>query len=201
MIDLPIPGSHFPMALKPQIELTSVRELTPQDGLIISAGGCPTKQEVSTVQKLRDRHHWIARMVAQGNSEVEISAISGMSLERLRIFQADPAFLDLVAHYRSETKEYYLDMARRLSHLSGHAIEELQERLETNPEEFSIKDLMALSRDLLDRTGHGAQSKVQVSTVDVVGLLKELKIKNAAESATIIVPREGPHAESSGESA
>lgn len=191
MVDISIPLTHFPAKKSPIVEMDILRELDEKDIMLVQSGACPPKNTSSITVKMRDRHHWIARLVAQGNDKVEISALTGMSLSRLDILADDPAFLELVSHYRAESKEYYIDTLKRISHLAGHAVEELQERLENSPEEFSIKDLMKLSTDLLDRTGFGPQQKLQVATVDIVAYLKELKARNATESNTNIISREG----------
>jgi hypothetical protein len=104
------------------------------------------------VQQLRDSHHAIARLVAEGRRPYEVAAMTGYSTARISTLQQDPAFAELVEFYRQQTEEVYLDAHRRLATLGLSATAVLQERLDDRPESFTNKDLKELLGEAFDRS-------------------------------------------------
>jgi hypothetical protein len=85
---------------------------------------------------------------------------------RLSVLQNDPSFSALVAFYREQVDEAFVETTEKLAELSGEAVAELMERLETQPEQLDVKELLDIAKLGLDRTGHGPQSSTQ-NTVNV----------------------------------
>jgi hypothetical protein len=112
------------------------------------------------LQRIRFQHHSLARLLAEGRTHQEASLITGFSPSRISILQKDPAFKDLLASYKGMTDEVYVNVHERLAALGMNTIEELQERLDTEPESFSHNELMELSKLTLDRGGYGPASKI-----------------------------------------
>lgn len=114
----------------------------------------PRALNVSTpaVKRLNHSHHQLARMLAQGAKPAEASAATGYSPSRISTLQADPTFQNLVAYYGEQVKTAYVDVHERLAALGISSIEELQARLDENPDDFAIKDLLALAELTLDRS-------------------------------------------------
>lgn len=104
------------------------------------------------IAKLRNSHHMLARLLAEGRRNGECSLMTGYSPSRISILQHDPAFQDLLAYYKANTEAKYLDVHERLATLGLATIDELQERLEDNPDGFSNKDMLALAEFALDRS-------------------------------------------------
>lgn len=104
------------------------------------------------IAKIRATHHALARLLAEGRRAVECSAILGYSQSRISILQNDPAFQELIEFYRAQVREKYLDHHERLANLGTVALEELQERLEEKPEQFSNRELQGLMDTAFDRT-------------------------------------------------
>jgi len=171
------------------VEFNYVRELSEADALLIQSGACPATKPTA-IQEVRDRHHWIAKLVADGISDIEISAIVGMSPGRVGVLRNDPAFIELVSHYTEVRTALGIDITQRLSYLSGAVTQEMARRLEESPEEISNKDLIKLGEVVLDRSGHGASSTVHVKTTDTVAFLKELRAKSEAEKSKTVISRE-----------
>lgn len=115
------------------------------------------------IKKLRDTHHRLARLLATGAKDGMIAAVTGYSVSRLSILKNDPAFSELIEYYRSEVHELHLDAEQQLASLRADAIDELQERLEENPESFNNKDLMHLAFQAADRTGLGPKKTVNLT--------------------------------------
>ncbi len=53
------------------------------------------------LEEIRRRHHQHAQLAAEGKSAIEVAEAMGSPLRRVESLLADPAFCDLVAHYRS----------------------------------------------------------------------------------------------------
>ena len=82
--------------IEPTPEITDIREVTRAD-----LSHLTVKREASVVQTLRDNHHRIARAVASGMSVTDVAATCGVTIARVSSLKADPAFAELVAHYRA----------------------------------------------------------------------------------------------------
>lgn len=68
------------------------------------------------------------------------------------MLQNDPAFKELVAYYKAQASQAYLNVHERVAALGLAALDEIQERLEEKPEDFSIPMLHKMAVDLMDRT-------------------------------------------------
>ncbi len=112
------------------------------------------------LQRIRFQHHSLARLLAEGRSQEECALITGFSPSRISILKADPSFAELLTSYKSMTDEVYVNVHERLAGLGLNTIEELMERLDTDPDSFSNNTLIELSKLTLDRSGYGPTSKV-----------------------------------------
>ena len=159
------------------------RELTPAD---IEALGLPRPAAPSALKRIRDSHHAVARLVAEGRMGVEISALTGYTSSSISILKNDPAFAELVEFYRAEQRDAFASLADRLALLSLDTVQELQTRLADDPDGFTVKELHEQLKIAADRTGHGPQSRSTVVNVHV-GLAERLEEarRRAAEARTI----------------
>lgn len=145
----PIPSARGKRATP--IVLEYVRDLNEGD-LEMILNPPPKGIETSPLMKLRNTHHQLARLMAEGRPQAECSLITGYCPSRISILKNDPAFKELVAYYQTQAEAVYLNVHERLAALGMSTIEELQERLESDPERFTNKELMDLGELLLDRT-------------------------------------------------
>lgn len=104
------------------------------------------------IAKLRDTHHALARAIASGLKDVQVSALTGYSQSRISILKGDPTFAGLIAFYRDNLDEVYLDLHKRMADLSGSVLTELQERFEEDPDKFSLTFLHDFFKTLSDKT-------------------------------------------------
>lgn len=137
----------------PLFSMSIVRELTVEDieSLIERPHGALGSTTPPLV-KIRATHHALARLLAEGRKAVEASAILGYSQSRISILQHDPAFQELIEHYRAQVREKYLDVHERLADLGVTAVEELRERLDDAPKTFSNRELLDITETTMDRT-------------------------------------------------
>lgn len=114
----------------------------------------------SRIGRIRFVHHNVAQLLARGLANTEVSRITGMCMSRISILLADPTFKELVSFYAQQTVAANVKTVERLGQLSLLASEELQARLEENPEQVSTKDLTKILAVTADRSGNGPTSKV-----------------------------------------
>ena len=140
---------------KPLPTVVSVRELS-QDELMESF---EIEQGVSAtpLQRLSQRHKYLARLVAQGASNQECMARTGLSASRISILKSDPTFRDMVAFLTAEKDEVVVDFHSKMAETGIEALTLLQERLEDPIEASTIttKELLAITTITADRTGYG----------------------------------------------
>lgn len=161
------------------MELALTRELTQGDlDILAQPQGCIA----TTPKKIRETHHQLARLLAQGIKQVEVSAITGFSQSRISILQTDPAFKELVEHYREVKTSSFADVNGQIVSLGVDVIGELRDRLHDQPEDFKNRELMEFATSLLDRSGFGptAKMKLEQTSIHVTGA-ELLKLKQIAQ--------------------
>jgi len=138
-----------------------VRDLTEAD---LSLLGQERGIKPTLIAKLRDRHHALARVLAAGMPDGTASAITGYSPSRISILKQDPSFRALMAHYAENEDAQLADFIERTTTLTLSAINELQDRLEEEPESFTHGQLQDLAKTFADRIGHApVQRSVNVN--------------------------------------
>lgn len=145
------------------------RPLCAADLLTASAPG------TAGIKRLRDSHHQIAALLASGMAAREVAAATGYSENRIALLKGDPAFKGLLEFYRGKNREQLERVIDRVKVLGLDALAELQERLETNAEDFTNADLMRLLGLTLDRAGFGPTKKLEVRsglTPEEIAVLK-----------------------------
>lgn len=112
----------------------------------------PLGSENAPVQKMRDTHHALARLLAEGRPAVEAASILGLSQSWISILRNDPAFKELLAYYQGQREAIYLDVHARMARLGLDAVSEIHERLLTDPNNFELKELLAIVELTADRS-------------------------------------------------
>jgi len=92
----------------------------------------------SAIKRLRDHHHLIARLVAEGRRTTDIAAEVGLSISRVSILKGDPAFRQLVEMYRANYGQL-----KEAAFVRSLAAEEKLERYHEDPENLSNGELNA----------------------------------------------------------
>ncbi len=172
-------------AAKP-VAAAEVRQLSAADLVLLTA-----EKGVSAppIKKLRDSHHALARALAAGCKPAQCQIITGYSASRISILQADPAFQELVSHYAGHENDAHADMIERMKTLGLDALEELRERMEENPEDFSPSMLLEITKVMADRTGAGPATKstsvqVNVNYADAVKAARERSMIDVSPAVT-----------------
>jgi len=106
----------------------------------------------SAMLRLRHTHHMLARAIAEGKSNVAAAALTGYAPGTVSALKADPAFQELVAYYQAQVDDLFAQIQDRIGALGVSFLDEIQQRLETSPESFSIGQLQKMAEFLLDRS-------------------------------------------------
>lgn len=132
-----------------------LRDLTADDLLSTSTRAeYGSNPPVSIIKKLRYPHHTLARLLAEGKSNPECSAITGYAVASIPIYLRDPAFRELVEYYKDQAGQKYLDVHERLAAVGTTALEIMQERLmdEDEAKKITIGQLREIVESAYDRS-------------------------------------------------
>ena len=172
-------------------QLVRAREVTADDlAAVHSTIIDPPANPKAPLARIRDAHHYIAKLVSEEKNPIEISAITGYSVSRIRTLTTDPTFCELVSFYTEQRVHRDLDIDMSIRHVAMAATAILQERLDDEPEAFSNEELRKLRNDSLDRIGRGPTSKRSIELNDPRGILNELRSLAIGESNARIIPRD-----------
>jgi hypothetical protein len=162
------------------------RELTAED--LLATGEAASIQALP-IKSLRQSHHQLARLVAQGEKPAVISEITGYSINRISVLKSDPQFTELVTHYTEmEQAQHQIsraDFHERLAAIGYDSIEILHERLLEDADSITTAELLKILEAAADRTGHGKTSTVNANVTSLVLTAEEL-----AEIRSQSAPRE-----------
>lgn len=186
-------------AIAEPVELAEIRDLSRNELELLREG----RETITRVQRFRDSHHRIARLLAVGLSNREVAERTGRSAAALSVLVADPAFQNLVANYRERVTEQFVDsvdeyytlatsnMLAAERHIADH-IDELDSRDELLP----IRTALAISRDAADRFGYGKKQTNLNVNVDFAAKLEKMIARSGKtiEGTIVSSPPRGPTA-------
>lgn len=154
-----------------------VKALTRDDLNLLQAAR--EQKAVPLVQKFRDTHHRLARLMAAGLRNRDVAIASGYSESRVLMFSSDPAFMELVAHYRNTVTEGFKDevsgffeIATQNMVIAERQISEKLEQAEEDGTTLPTRELLAISRDAADRFGFGKHTMQTNVNVDFASQLE-----------------------------
>lgn len=170
-------------------EVSDFRVLSRADLALLSEA-----RPVKTLQTLRDSHHRVARAVAAGLSNADVAQCCGISYNRVSIYKKDPAFAELVAHYRGlVTAEYvqsvdsFMEVATsnmlKAAVMLGDKLDDAIDKGEFLP----TRDLIAIHDTGADRFGYGKMQKNLNVNVDFASQLEQAR-KRSAKARDISPP-------------
>ena len=136
------------------IMLLDQRALTEDDVAALAASRGTLGTTAPHVKRLTQRHHRLARLLAEGIPPGEAAILTDYDPSRVSILQADPAFAELITHYATRVDAAYASLHDKLSDLATTAAAQLQDRLEDG-EDLEVDELMSIIKLGADRTGHG----------------------------------------------
>jgi hypothetical protein len=152
------------------VSARTVRSLGEADVALLAA---ERGTKPSAIKRISDRHHALARAIASGMGEGEAAIVCGYDISRVSILKADPAFRELLEFYREEKDRAFRSVQDKLAGIAGDALDELQTRLEDEPEKLTVGQLLQVVTMGTDRTGNGPQSTQHVNVNDGLAMRME----------------------------
>lgn len=108
---------------------------------------------------LRHTHHKLAQCIAGGMDESIAALVCNYTPQRVSQLKADPAFANLIDHYKTTVDAAFSDFTTAAADLSMDMLSRLREILESEPERLNPTHIMDAIKLLADRTGHAPVSK------------------------------------------
>lgn len=95
--------------------------------------------------QVKHSHHLCAQLLAQGIAQEEVSLITGYAPAYISSLKSDPLFQEILAHYTNQREIRFVDVVERMKSLGLSTLDELQNRLETEPDSWTKRELMELA--------------------------------------------------------
>lgn len=181
---MPLGPGHI---VKKKLEIGTPRPLTREDLERLKE----TRNE-PVVQRLRDSHHMVARLVAAGLPHDVVARRTGYGYNRVTTLLQDPAFQNLLKHYREvvteevkEEVEEYLELATSNMLKAERMVADQLDDADEAGSPIPIRNLLAISRDAADRLGFGKRNTTVNVNVDFAAKLEAALARTArAREAT-----------------
>jgi hypothetical protein len=110
------------------------------------------------IRLLREKHHGVARLLAQGIPEGVVAEMTNYTPQYISVLKAAPAMVELIEHYRSSANAAAQHIGEKLRVVADMSLEMLRTRLEADG--LSNHELIATAKLGFDRSGHGPQTNV-----------------------------------------
>ena len=168
------------------LEEEDLRQLMLEPGDIV-----PEEDDPKDLKKIREKHHHVARLVADGLSQRLVSQICGYSEAYISVLLNNPSMIELVELYRIQNGKATQLAVEKLKTVGLKALEQLDEKLDANG--LNNQELIAAAKLGLDRAGHGPTSTQKIAAETHVfdhAKLAELNAKARRENAEYVIPQE-----------
>lgn len=126
------------------------------------ADGARAEAPGARISKVRASHHRLARILSDGASLIEASAMTGYTPSHISILKADPTFAELLQGYIDQKIEIFNQANEKMLMTLDTTLDELQHRVENKPETIDNHTLVEIVKAVADRTGHGTSTRVDV---------------------------------------
>ena len=169
-----------------EVEVISIRELTMEEVAALPQGRHgESNTAFKAVERLKPRHHEIARLLASGLKESAIAEVLEVSLSHLYRLKRSPAFQHLLAYFMAARDTETLTMRDRLEHAASLGLDKIQERMEDEENPLPINQLKDIAFGLLDRAGFNPTTKIAAvsATLSPADMAKLKDVRDAARRA------------------
>lgn len=159
--------------------------------LMAEPGHAANEDDPSDLKKIREKHHHVARLVADGLTQRLVSQICGYSETYISILLNNPSMQELIELYRIQNGKATQLAVEKMKTVGLKALEKLDEKLDADS--LSNQELIAAAKLGLDRSGHGPTSTQKIAAETHVfdhAKLAELSSRARRENASYIVPQD-----------
>lgn len=132
----------------PPVIVGRVRSLTAEDVPALM-NPSPLGSKPAGVLHLRHSHHQLARLIAAGKPDQEISLITGYSPAYISSLKGGADFKGLIEYYSAQKEMIFVEVMERMKVLGLNSIDEIQRRFDESPESFTTQQLMDLTELML----------------------------------------------------
>lgn len=138
----------------------------------------------------------LARLIAIGKGQLDAARLCGYSYTRVNILCNDPAFKELVAHYRTLITQGFMQQVEGFAELAisnmlkaERQISDRLDQADKDEETLPVKELIAISRDAADRFGFGKkQTNVNVNVDFAARLEAAIKRSKVIDGEVVLTP-------------
>lgn len=151
----------------------------------------PDDEDPTDLKKIREKHHHVARLIADGLTQRLVSNICGYTETYLSILLNSPAMVELVELYRIRNGATLQIATHKLKTVGLKALEKLEQKIDDD--ELNNNELLGAAKLGLDRGGLGPSSTQRVETETHVfdhAKLHELNQEARRRNSGYIVPQE-----------
>lgn len=161
---LPVGGSGLRVRGRPKkmVAWEVVRSLRVPDDLPLLTESLPAPR--ANLKQIRHSHHRLAELLAQGTDQVEASRLTGYNNAYISVLQTDPTFKELITYYTAQKEQTFIDVIERMRSLGLSTLDELQARLESNPDSYSNRELMEQAELTLIKPMAASRGQIQPNT-------------------------------------
>jgi hypothetical protein len=142
------------------------------------------------LKKIKEKHHSVARLLAQGLQQELVATITGYTAPYLSVLLNNPAMKELIEMYRLQHGSAAQVIGERLRTVGGRALEKLSDKIDSIED---VNELIGIAKLGLDRSGHGPQSTSKVVEEHHLidhARIQELNQKARAGSRELLIPLE-----------
>lgn len=119
-----------------------------------------TRENVVTdLKSVRYTHHRLAQCLAGGMDNTRAAQLCNYAPSRVSDLRHDPAFQELVAHYKGQVDEEFASFVSVASALSMDVLHRLQEMLDLTPEKFTPQIATEALKVIAPLGGHAPVNK------------------------------------------
>lgn len=151
----------------------------------------PDQDDPTDLKKIKEKHHHVARLIADGLSNRLVSSITGYTESYLSVLLNAPAMIELVEMYRLKNGAANQLITEKLKTVGLKALERLDARIDAD--ELDNNELISAGKLGMDRSGHGPSSTHKVDLEQHVfdhAKLAELNAAAKRRNAEYIVPQD-----------
>jgi hypothetical protein len=138
-----------------QLEIEFVKELTESEAAALR----PARTKQQDLRVLRQSHHQLAKLLAQGRSPGDCALITGYTLGAIENLRNNGVFVELIGSYKVTEELIAADLAGQEAVLKFATLAKLQRLLEAEPEdglkEFTIGQLQDQLKVLQSKVAGG----------------------------------------------
>lgn len=143
------------------------------------------KSHVPSLQRIREQHRMIARLLAMGLTQTEVANRLNYSITRISILARDPMIQELIAQLRKRIDDNTVDQIDEVMEqlktqaiMAGRQINQRLEDAEDGKETLTVRELTSIYELSLDRVGYGKKSTTVNVNYDFAARLEAARARS-----------------------